>query len=73
MAAAGLTVVPSFAAASGETNKTKIVYRIHPLPGKKYNPSFLKFCGRMKFDSVAEAIRRVKDRSLGYLLVTEQS
>jgi hypothetical protein len=44
---------------------------VRPLPGKKYSPSFLKFCERTKFTSAAAAVRRVKDRSLGYLLVAQ--
>ena len=71
MGAAGLAVIPTLIATPGEKPKTSIVYRIRPLPGKKYSRSFLKFSKQMKFASAPEAVRRVKDRSLGYLLVAQ--
>lgn len=71
---AGFAVVPNLLAAPGEKVvpvKPSVFYRIRPLPGKKYSRSFLNFSERMTFTSAAEAIRRVQDRSQGYLLVTQ--
>ena len=71
MGTAGLAVLPSLAAAPAEVAKSKIVYRVLPLSGKKYSRSFLKFSEQKTFASAAEAVRRVKDRSLGYRLVSQ--
>jgi hypothetical protein len=45
--------------------------RIRPLPGKRYNPSFLKFCKHARFRSVEEAVRRMHNRTGSVLLVSE--
>jgi hypothetical protein len=73
MGAAGLAFVPALVAVARADDQAKaaVVYCVRPLPGKKYSPSFLKFCERTKFTSAAAAVRRVKDRSLGYLLVAQ--
>lgn len=71
MGTAGLAVIPSLIAAPAADAKVKIIYRLQPLPGKKYSPSFLKFCKRTQFDSAQAAVRRVKDRRHGYRLVAQ--
>lgn len=71
---AGLSVIPSLAiaaAAPATKPKAKMIYRLEPLAGKKYSPSFLNFCQRSRFASAKEAVRRVKDRSFGYRLVAQ--
>ena len=42
--------------------------RIAAVPGEHYSPSFLRFCKRAKFRSVAEAVSHVKDRSVKFSL-----
>ena len=75
MGTAGLAVIPAFGADAASVAPAampaKLVYRLRPLPGKKYSRSFLNFCQRSQFDSAAAAVRRVKDRSQGYQLVAE--
>lgn len=48
-----------------------VVIRIRPIAGKSYSPSFLRLCKRGRFRSVREAMKRVKDRSVEYLLLAE--
>jgi hypothetical protein len=72
MGTAGLAVIPSFGAdVAPAAVPAKLVYRLRPLPGKKYSRSFIKFSKQMTFASAAAAVRRVKDRSQGYQLVAE--
>jgi len=73
MGAAGVAFASPLVAATVAAEKAKpaISFFIRPLPGKNYSPSFLKFCQRMKFSSAREAVGKVKDRSVGYLLVAQ--
>jgi hypothetical protein len=50
-------------------NKGK--YRIQPIAGKKYSPSFLAFCERARFHSVKEAVKCVKDQTSEFQVVVE--
>lgn len=50
-------------------NKGK--YRIQPISGKKYSPSFLAFCERARFHSVKEAVKCVKDQTSEFEVVVE--
>ena len=50
-------------------NKGK--YRIKPIAGKKYSPSFLAFCKRARFYSVKEAVKSVKDQTSEFQVVVE--
>lgn len=47
--------------------------RIAPLEGKKYSPSFLELCQTKNFKTIQEAVRSVKDRTICYELVYEES
>ena len=68
--AVGLFSSSGFLAGHDHQNRAGII-RIRPVSGTEYSPSFLRFCERMKFSSVREAVRKVKDRSVGYRLVAE--
>jgi hypothetical protein len=73
MGAAGVAFIPPLVAAIvADKSNCLICYSIRPMPGKSYGPSFLKFCRQMKFNSAHEAVSKVKDRSVGYLLVAQQ-
>jgi hypothetical protein len=48
------------------------IIRIRPISGRNYSPSFLRFCERAKFTSTKEAMQRVKNRGVEYLLVVER-
>ena len=47
------------------------VLRIYPIPGESYSPSFLRFCQHARFSSSHEAVARVKDPRIAYLLAGE--
>lgn len=46
-------------------------YRISPIEGKKYSPSFLAFCERARFHSVKEAVKCVKDPTSEFQVMVE--
>jgi len=68
--AAGLFSSIGFLAGHHNQNRAGVI-RIRPISGTEYSPSFLRFSERMTFSSVREAVRKVKDRSVDYLLVAE--
>lgn len=47
-------------------------YRIQPIAGKKYSPSFLAFCERARFHSVKEAVKCVKDQTSEFQVIVEK-
>jgi hypothetical protein len=53
------------------SKKTAGHVRIRPLAGEHYSPSFLKFCERSRFQSTAEAMRKVRNRSKAFAVVME--
>ena len=72
MGAAGMAFIPPLVAAiMADKSSHSICYSIRPIPGKRYSPSFLKFCRRLKFSSAQQAVSKVKNRRVGYLLVAQ--
>jgi len=63
--------VPAALRKSAPKQSSATVLRIHPIPGKAYSPSFLRFCERARFRSAHEAVVRVKDRRIEYWLAAE--
>lgn len=47
-------------------------YRIQPITGKKYSPSFLKLCERARFSTAQEAIKSIRDRITEFEVVLEE-
>jgi hypothetical protein len=74
VAFAGMAILPAPHAFGSILGKTKpFAIRIRPISGRNYSPSFLRFCERAKFSSAREAIKKVKNRRVEYLLVVERA
>ncbi len=70
--AAAAATAPMFKVISQRDSSTrKTLVRIRPIVGKHYSPSFLRFCQRTRFQSVQEAVSKIKDRSIGCRLIME--
>jgi hypothetical protein len=46
-------------------------YRLQPLPGLTYSPSFLRFCRRARFTDFSAAVAAVIDPSLCFAVIVE--
>lgn len=66
-----LTLVGTFIASSPFLSLDRGKYRIKPIAGKKYSPSFLKLCERGRFRTAQEAIKSIRDRVTKFEVVLE--
>jgi hypothetical protein len=46
-------------------------YRIAPIPGRTYNPAFLRRCQRMRFATVEAAALGVRDECVEFLIIRD--
>ena len=67
-----LALFPFLATAALTPEVTAGKIRIQPLSGKKYSPSFLRLSARARFNSIEDALRRVKNRRVGFAVCSEK-
>ena len=61
------TLVLQFAQPIRAAAETRQI-RILPIPGKRYSPSFLKFCETARFETVAAALGSVRNPRIEFKL-----